>query len=219
MASCRVRKSVYGEDKIWSCRIQGVGVSSSIFYKKLKEYVSCEFNRSADRSILNFASCVNRSRVSHYFPSDWLLAGDSPGCYQGRRDDNTCTISYTETADRHAKVGVQNIIESWLTTQTGTPTPWKLFNILPVNVAADLDVPEHEYVRVCWWFSLSYMFLASSALDIWKTRYAHTCEIAEGGPTAQEVMFVISVGRLASGAFWSYSSLFRLKRPTRQYDH
>ena len=29
----------------------------------------------------------------------------------------------------------------------------------------------------------------------------HTCEIAEGGPTAQEVTFVISVGRLASGAF------------------
>ena len=42
------------------------------------------------------------------------------------------------------------------------------------------------------------MFLASSALDIRKTLYAHTCEIAEGGPTAQEeVMFVISVGRLA----------------------
>ena len=35
-----------------------------------------------------------------------LAAGDSPGCYQGRRDDNTCTILYTQTADRHAEVGV-----------------------------------------------------------------------------------------------------------------
>ena len=44
----------------------------STVYKKLpvKEYVSCEFNRLADRSILNFESCVNRSRVFQYFPSD-----------------------------------------------------------------------------------------------------------------------------------------------------
>ena len=30
-----------------------------------------------------------------------------------------------------------------------------MFEILPVNVAADdLDVPVHEYVRVCWGVSL-----------------------------------------------------------------
>ena len=37
------------------------------------------------------------------------------------------------------------------------------------------------------------------ALGTRKTQYAHTCEIAEGGPIVQEVMLVISVGRLASG--------------------
>ena len=63
------------------------------------------------------------------------------------------------------------------------------------------------------------MLLASSALDIWKTQYAYTCDIAEGGPIAQEVMFVFSVDRLASDAFWSYSSFFHLKRPTMQYEH
>jgi len=52
-----------------------------------------------------------------------------------------------------------------------------------------------------------------------KTQQAHTCKIAEGDPTAQEVMFVFSAGRLASGAFRSYSSLFHLRRSTRQYDH
>ena len=40
-------------------------------------------DRQIDRAILIFASCVNRSRVFHYFriDSDCLLAGDSPGCY------------------------------------------------------------------------------------------------------------------------------------------
>ena len=45
-------------------RIRDVATQPKCFCKKLKEYVSCcEFDRSADRSILNFASCVNRSRV------------------------------------------------------------------------------------------------------------------------------------------------------------
>ena len=54
---------------------------------------------STDRQIDRYStlkSCVNRSRVFHCVPRDWLLAGNSPGCYQGRRDDNTCTISYFE---------------------------------------------------------------------------------------------------------------------------
>ena len=77
-----------------------------------------------------------------------------------------------------------------------------------------------EYVRTCLmvsptivWYSYMYVLGFSSALDIYiyekRSMHTPTCKIAgRGGPTAQEVMVVISVGRLASGAFRSYSSLF-----------
>ena len=44
---------------------------------------------SPDRSILSLGSCVtHRSRVSGV-PHEGLLAGDSPGCYCGHREDHT----------------------------------------------------------------------------------------------------------------------------------
>ena len=49
-----------------------------ISYKNKQKYVSCGFNRLADRSILNFASSVNRSRGLHYFPSDWRHSPVTP---------------------------------------------------------------------------------------------------------------------------------------------
>ena len=58
-----------------------------------------------------------------------------------------------------------------------------MFEILFVNVAADVDVPAHdEYVRTCMLVSLTMIFVhvlgLSSALDIYmNTQYAHICNI------------------------------------------
>ena len=102
-----------------SCRMAQKQIPFSLFTLTLTRKVRQLWVQPSGRSIdrLRFTSCVNRSRVFHYFPIDyWLLAGDSPGCCQGRRDTNTCTFSYTETTYRHAKVGVHQTIGSWFTT-------------------------------------------------------------------------------------------------------
>ena len=53
---------------------------------------------------------------------------------------------------------------------TGTPRHRKMFEIFPVNVAADVDIPAHdEYGRMCLLVSLTMVFVhvlgLSSALD------------------------------------------------------
>ena len=68
----------------------------------------CEFNRSVDTQLCKVRDGRAFSIVS--LAIDYTLAGDFPGCYQGRRDDNTyrldfqlisaSTISCTETAVR-----------------------------------------------------------------------------------------------------------------------
>ena len=94
--ACQKRRVTH-EDEPTPCtpmiNLHGILLSTllHVFNKKLKRYVSCEFNRSADRSIVNFANCVNRSRVFHYLPSNRLLAGDSPGC---TRVDETIILLY-----------------------------------------------------------------------------------------------------------------------------
>ena len=62
------------------------------FITKKLVHVSRDVNRSVDAQLCKLRE--TRSRVFHYFPRDRLLAGDPPGCYQGRRDDNTYRIDF-----------------------------------------------------------------------------------------------------------------------------
>ncbi|CAN0038662.1 unnamed protein product, partial [Laminaria digitata] len=78
------RRPNVGADR-WEWRRQVPGLCAPFLLKKLSDA------SSPDRSILNFASYViHRSRVLRvsYVPREGILAGDSSGCYQRRRDDN-----------------------------------------------------------------------------------------------------------------------------------
>ena len=58
---------------------------------------------------------------------------------------------------------------------TATPTHCKKIEIFPVNVAADLDVPVHEYVRTCLLGSLLIVHILGlfCSLNIEKTVRTH----------------------------------------------
>ena len=101
------------------------GCSTKKLKKKARRHLAVS---STGRSVLDLARCANRSRVFRYSPHDWLPPGDSPACYQGRRDDNTysrldfqlisaSTIACTEAADRTRGPGfvLKKTIESWFT--------------------------------------------------------------------------------------------------------
>ena len=58
------------------------------FYKKLKEYVSCEFNRSADRSYVRYVSAQQvKEDVA------WLLEDASDGGWKPVRDDGRVKVT------------------------------------------------------------------------------------------------------------------------------
>ena len=95
-----------------------------IFVKTLRKYVSCEFNVSADRSIFNFASCGNSSRVSHFFlaigyywavtPLDGTAVDETirlVPCRTLKEQIDTQRSGYT----RQSKVGLQQVKRHWLT--------------------------------------------------------------------------------------------------------
>ena len=74
------------------------------FNKKLKEYVSCEFNRSADRSILNFAILC--------WPKRFFKLPDTQACLVLRPRPITFPVFYTWYIHIHGGFIIEYIYSS-----------------------------------------------------------------------------------------------------------